>query len=75
MELRVQEVKRMKRYTREITKEQYDRAMKNNKYITEEDKKTIFTESEIWGYGVYSPKVAEKDGKYYVNYESGDSCD
>lgn len=62
-------------HIREITKEQYDRAMQHSGYIAEEDKNDIFTEAEIWGYGVYSPKVCEESGKYYVRYELGSSCD
>ena len=62
-------------HVREITKEQYERAMQHNGYIAKEDESAIFTASEIWGYGVYSTKVKEENGKYYVYYELGSSCD
>lgn len=60
---------------REITKEQYERAMKNNGYIADEDGKDIFTISEMCGYGVYLPIAFERDGKYFVSFELGSSCD
>ena len=62
-------------HVREITKEQYERAMQHNGYIAKEDESSIFTTAEIWGYGVYSTKVKEENGKYYVHYELGSSCD
>ena len=65
----------MKQYTREITKEQYDNAMSNRRFITEEDMPKIFSVSERLGYGVYLPQVQEENGKYYVWFELGDSCD
>ena len=34
-------------------------------YIAKEDESAIFTTSEIWGYGVYSTKVKEENGKFY----------
>ena len=60
---------------REISKEVYDRAVKNRNFIAKEDEDTVFTEAERWGYGVYGDRVFEKDGKYFVAYERGDSCD
>lgn len=65
----------MKEYTREITKEQYENALSNNMYITESDKYDIFSDSERLGYGVYSPIAHEADGRYYVWFHLGDSCD
>ena len=65
----------MQKRKREITKEQYERAVQNKGYISEVDKADVFTESEIWGYGVYGNKVVEDDGKYYVHYSIGDTCD
>ena len=62
-------------HVREITKEQYERAMQHSGYISKEDESAIFTTAEIWGYGVYSTKVKEENGKYYVHYELGSSCD
>ena len=60
---------------REITKEQYERAMQHSGYIAKEDESAIFTTAEIWGYGVYSLKAKEENGKFYVHYELGSSCD
>ena len=62
-------------YTRKITKEQYDRAMNNNGMLTEEDEETIFTTSEICGYGVSMIGVVDNHGQYYVTFRLGDSCD
>ena len=64
----------MKRYVRKITKEIYDRRTPSN-YITDEDMCKVFDRSEMCGYGVYSPRVFEKNGEYFVEYELGDSCD
>lgn len=60
---------------REIDKEIYDRAMANNGFIVSADKGNVFTISELCGYGVYRPMVKEENGKYYVYYTLGDSCD
>jgi len=60
---------------KEITKEQYDRAMQNHGYITKDDRNKVFTVSEIYGYGVYGDQVAEDKGKYYVDYSIGSTCD
>lgn len=65
----------MKQCTREITKEQYENALRNHMYITEFDEYDIFSDSERLGYGVYSPIVHETDGRYYVLFRLGDSCD
>lgn len=54
---------------REITKEQYDRAVNNH------DERGIFTDSEVMGYGVYKTEYIEEDGRYFVTYELGDTCD
>ena len=59
----------------EITKDIYDRAMKNRGYITSDDKPKLFTEAQLCGYGVYSAMAYEKDGKYFCSYSMGSSCD
>lgn len=59
----------LERIKREITKEQYERATQ------EHDARGIFTDSEVMGYGVYGTKYAEENGKYYVTYSLGSSCD
>lgn len=60
---------------REITKEQYERAMGNRGYLEGEDLRKVFSESERMGYGVYSPLVYEEGGAYYVGFDMGTSCD
>ena len=55
--------------TKEITKEQYDKATK------EHDATGIFSVTEVCGYGVYNERFYPRDGKYYVDYQLGDSCD
>lgn len=60
---------------REITAEQYERAKAKSGYLTEEDRQTVFYPSELYGYGVYGGDVIERDGKYYVRYSLGSTCD
>lgn len=59
--------------TWEIAKEIYDRSV--NGFIAKEDKEKVFGMNIIHGYGLYGEKVFEKDGKYYVTFVRGDSCD
>lgn len=54
--------------TYEISKEDYDKAIK-------EGPDSIIGESIHMGYGVYSSSVTEADGKYYLTYERGSFCD
>lgn len=54
---------------REITKEQYINA--TEKHICE----GIFKIEDVCGYGIYGERFYEKDGRYYVSYMLGDSCD
>lgn len=61
--------------TREITKEQHDRAVNNRGYITKEDAEEIFTPAELCGYDVCSAIAAKVDEKYIVRYALGDTCD
>ena len=65
----------MTNHEREITKEVYDHAKANRGYITADDSDRVFTISELIGYGVYGDQVFERDGKYYVSYSLGSSCD
>lgn len=58
-----------------ITKEQFKRAMENGGYIDDQDMTSIFNEAERLGYGIYSPIVREENGKYYVDYYRGETCD
>ena len=59
----------------EITKDIYDRAMKNRGYITSDNEPKLFTEAQLCGYGVYSAMAYEEDGKYFCSYSMGSSCD
>lgn len=65
----------MKTYEREITKDQYDRAMENHGLLCDEDCCDVFTQAEMCGYGVYMPVVAHLCDRYVVRFEVGDTCD
>ena len=60
---------------KEITREQYERAMQNGCVISSADRDDIFTDAEQFGYGIYNPKAYMDDGKYKVMYMRGESCD
>ena len=63
-------------FEREITQEQYQRAKEQrNGYLTDEDREAVFDASERYGYGVYGGDVFEKEGKYYVRFSLGSTCD
>lgn len=62
-------------FDRKITKEQYDRAMANGGYMTEDDAKVVLNDAERYGYGATAGRVKEKDGEYYVSCHMYDSCD
>ena len=59
----------------EISKDIYDRAINNNKYIVREDMGKLFNIAELCGYGIYGARAYEKDGKYWCAYSRGSSCD
>lgn len=59
----------------EISKDVYDRAMKNRGYIASEDMSNLFSISQLCGNGVYSAMAYEKDGKYYCSFWLGSTCD
>lgn len=63
----------MNRCKREISKEIYDRSERG--YLKGPDYQKVFSQSELMGYGVYNDKVYEEDGKYYISFELGSSCD
>ena len=66
----------MVRCEREITPEQYNRAVKNNGMIADCDKHTVFSDSELYGYGVYLPKVRmDENGRCLCSFKRGESCD
>ena len=58
----------MKHITTEITKEEYDKAQK-------EGSDSLVPEYVVCGYGLYGSRVYEEDGKFYLKWEQGDSCD
>ena len=64
----------MEEYTREIAKEIFDNATQYRR-IAEEDMEKVFTQAQLYGYGIYSTFVFEKDRKYFVRYEIGSTCD
>lgn len=51
----------------EISKEEYEKA--------KDDPKSIISDDIKMGYGCYMAKVTEVDGKYYLSYDRGESCD
>ena len=62
-------------FDREITAEQYSRALQNNNRLTEDDFKTVLTEAERIGYGATAYGVYQKRGKYYVCCHRYNNCD
>lgn len=63
----------MREITREITKEKYD-------YYKSQPSVSVAIKSEmsddiICGYGYYGGSVYESNGKYYMRYSIGSSCD
>ena len=60
---------------REITAEQYERATHNHGYLLESDRRDVFSDSELYGYGVYGGTVFEEEGKHYVRFSLGSTCD
>ena len=62
-------------WDREITAEQYERAMTNNGRLTKEDAETVLTVSERYGYGASAGSVFGQDGKCYVHCSRWNNCD
>lgn len=58
----------MKSVNHEITEEQYKEAQEHGPL-------SIIPDAIVMGYGVYGASVSEHDGKFYLSYERGDSCD
>lgn len=54
--------------TREISKEEYQKAL-------EHGPKSLLSEAIICGYGCYGAEVKEVEGKYYLSYSRGETCD
>lgn len=58
----------MEIHTRKISKEIYDRAMKNNGTIVFMDAMKLFEDYEATGCNVLSPLVFEKENEFYARY-------
>lgn len=65
----------MRKCKREISKEDYEIAMENNGFLTEEQEERMFDISTRMGYGLYMPKVYKDGDKYMLSFEIGSSCD
>ena len=65
----------MRNCEKEISEEIYQRAMENKGWLKKEDYCKVFSDTERMGYGVYGYKIFEKDGRRYVSYMLGSSCD
>lgn len=69
------------RVEKPITKEQYERAQLNGGFVTEADLQEIFSQSELYGYGVlgaiafkiYNEVTGETT--YVVSYTTSTNCD
>lgn len=59
----------------EITKEIFDEAIANGGTIPEDRKLEVFGASLVMGYGIYRTSVHETDGKYFVDFRRGATCD
>lgn len=59
--------------TKPISKEIYERSV--NHHLAGGDYKKVFTDAEVMGYGIYGTYCYEQDGKYFIRYERGESCD
>ena len=62
-------------WDREISPEQYERAMTNNGRLFQEDEQAVLTDAERYGYGAFAMTVFEQDGKFYVHCSRANSCD
>lgn len=58
----------MKSIKIEISFEQYQKAVDESPY-------SLLPDSIVMGCGAYGAKVKEDDGRYFLYYEMGDSCD
>lgn len=65
----------MRSGVREITKEMYERAGGEGKYLSGEDEDKVFSVMDLCGYGIYGARVFKEGDKYVCRYQRGDSCD
>jgi hypothetical protein len=61
----------MKDCKRRISKDIYNRIIKNNGHFSPKDVFSIFTEEEFYDKGIYSPFVYEYNNEYYVGFKLG----
>ena len=54
--------------TYEITKEEFEKAQKEGADV-------LVGDDVKMGYGLYGARVKESEGKYYLSYSRGESCD
>lgn len=62
---------------KELTKEeweQYTEVTKSGIRIVSNELK-VFGESLCMGYGIYGTRCYEEDGRYFVDYSRGETCD
>ena len=62
-------------FDKEITKAQYDRAMKNRGYLTDADEEKVLTVAQRCGYGATAGRVRIENGKYLVSCHIYNHCD
>lgn len=69
----------MEQLTKEISKEMYDRCKEitgGRTYVPDELEVEMFGIAVVRGYGLYHTYIYQgDDGKYYVNFTIGSSCD
>jgi len=65
----------MKNMEKEISKDMYDRGKSNHGFLKPGDYNKVFSAQEVMGYGIYNERLIEREGKYFVAYQIGDSCD
>ena len=64
----------MKYREREVNKEFYEDCVKNNNGCIK-DPVEFFGDCLWYGYGVYGVELFERDGKYFVGFSQGSTCD
>lgn len=64
-----------------ITKEQYERAQERGGYIAQDDLEDIFSQSVLYGYGIYDATACARYNQetnvttYVVEYITSTNCD
>lgn len=60
---------------KEITKEDYTKAIKNNGTFTDSQLCSILGQCLVCGYGIYGHSVYTDNNRYYIKYNHGSTCD